>query len=91
MFSKGFSYIRCDNMVSDEKEAGDFLLDLMDSERVSQYNSNLQQRNMMVIKWLEAHVAQAEMIAQNEGDSLKFCVFIAFSGKRAIMKLLGIE
>ena len=52
MFSKEFSCIRRD-MVSGGKEVGDFLLDLMDSDRVSQYNSNLQHRNFVVIDWLE--------------------------------------
>ena len=68
MFSKEFSFIRGD-MVSGEKEVGAFLLDLMDSERVSKYNSDLQHRNMMVIKWLEGHGAPAEMIAQAKEDA----------------------
>lgn len=79
MFSKEFSCIRRDNMVSGEKEAGDFLLDLMGSERVSQYNSDLQHRNMMVIRWLEEHGAPAEMIAQAKDD--------AAQGNHAILTL----
>lgn len=78
MFSKEFSCIRCD-MVSGEKEVGAFLLDLMDSERVSKYNSDLQQRNMMVINWLEGHGAPAEMIAQAKDD--------AAQGNNAILTL----
>lgn len=78
MFSKEFSCIRR-GMVSGEKEVGAFLLDLMDSERVAKYNSDLQQRNMIVIRWLEMHDAPAEMIAQAKED--------AAQGNHAILML----
>lgn len=68
MFSNEFSCIRRD-MVSGAEEVGDFLLNLMDSERVAQFNSNLQHRNFVVIGWLEEHGAPAEMIAQAKEDA----------------------
>lgn len=39
----GFLSNRCD-VVSSVEEAGDFLLETMDSERVAEFNSNLQKR-----------------------------------------------
>lgn len=68
MFSKEFSCIRRD-MVSGGEEVGDFLLNLMDSERVAQFNSDLQHRNFTVIGWLETHGAPAELIAQAKEDA----------------------
>lgn len=68
MFSEEFSCIRRD-MVSGGKEVGDFLLELMDSERVAQFNSDLQYRNFAVIAWLEQHGAPAEVIDQARDDA----------------------
>jgi len=68
MCSNEFSCIRRD-MASGVKEAGDFLLDLMDSERVAGFNDDLQHRNIKVIRWLETHGAPAELIAQAKEDA----------------------
>ena len=68
MFSNEFSCIRRD-MVSGAEEAGDFLLELMDSERVAQFNDDLQHRNYVVIHWLEEHGAPAELITQAKEDA----------------------
>lgn len=50
------------------RELGEYLMNLMDSDRVSQYNSDLEHRNMAVIRWLEEHDAPAEMIEQANED-----------------------
>ncbi len=68
MLSSEFSSIRRD-VVSGVEEVGGFLLDLMDSERVAEFNSNLQQRNFKVIRWLREHGAPQEMIGQAEEDA----------------------
>ena len=68
MFSNEFSCIRRD-MVSGAKDAGSFLLDLMDSDRLCQFNSNLQHRNFVVIDWLEKHNAPTELIIQAKEDA----------------------
>lgn len=68
MCSNEFSCIRRD-MVSGVEEAGNFFLNLMDSERVAGYNSNLQKRNCKVIRWLEEHDAPAELIEQAKEDA----------------------
>lgn len=68
MCSNEFSCIRRD-MASGVKEAGDFLLDLMDSERVAGFNDDLQHRNLKVIRWLETHGAPAELITQAKEDA----------------------
>ena len=78
MFSNEFSCVRRD-MVSGGTEAGNFILNLMDSDRVTKYNSDLQYRNLKVIKWLEEHGAPAEMIAQAKDD--------AAQGNNAILAL----
>lgn len=57
------------DMVSGGEEAGNFLLNLMDSDRVTQYNDNLQRRNLKVIRWLEEHNAPAELIIQAKEDA----------------------
>lgn len=64
MYSNEFSCIRRD-MVSGVEEVGDFLLNVMNSERVAQFNSDLQHRNFKVIGWLETHGAPAELIIVN--------------------------
>jgi len=68
MYSNEFSCIRRD-MVSGAEEVGDFLLNVMNSERVAQFNSDLQHRNFKVIGWLETHGAPAELIAQAKEDA----------------------
>ena len=68
MCSNEFSCIRRDKESGGE-EAGNFLLNLMDSERVSQYNDNLQRRNFVVIRWLEEHGAPTEMVTQAKEDA----------------------
>lgn len=76
MFGNEFS--RRD-MVLGGTEAGNFILELMDSDRVTKYNSDLQHRNFMVIKWLEEHGAPTEMVAQARDD--------AAQGNNAILTL----
>ncbi len=60
--SNYFSYHRC-SMVS-VKELGGFLIQLMDAEKVADYNDNLQERSFRVIRWLEDHDAPEELIME---------------------------
>ena len=51
-------------MESVEKCVDDFISELMDSERVAGFNSDLQHRNQIVIRWLINHGAPAELIEE---------------------------
>ncbi len=50
------------------RELGEYLMNLIDSDRVSRYNSNLEYRNMAVIRWLAENDAPEELIEQAKKD-----------------------
>ena len=76
--SNYFSYDRC-SMVSVE-ELGGFLIKLMDTEKVADYNESLQKRSFRVISWLEDHEAPEELIMEAKEDNA--------AGNKAILTLI---
>ena len=76
--SNYFSYNRC-SMVSVE-ELGGFLIKLMDTEKVADYNESLQKRSFRVISWLEDHEAPEELIMEAKEDNA--------AGNKAILTLI---
>lgn len=55
-------------MGSNNREIGNYLMNLMDSSAISRSNSDLRNRNIALIRWLEEHDAPAELIEQCKFD-----------------------